>query len=57
MKSPKNGRTGTKSRRKRRYQAPRLGIYGDLRRLTRVKMGGMNDGAGKPMTRAGGGNA
>ena len=49
--------TPEKSTGKRRYQAPKLGIYGDLRRLTKVKMGVMADGAGKPMTRSGGLNA
>lgn len=42
---------------KKRYQPPRLVTYGDLRRLTKVKMGAMNDGAGKPHTRMAGANA
>lgn len=56
MKSPKRS-TAAKSKRKRHYQTPKLGIYGDLRRLTKVKMGVMNDGAGKPMTKASGTNS
>lgn len=43
--------------RKQRYATPRLAAYGDLRRLTKVKDGNMNDGAGKPMTKAGGTNS
>lgn len=54
MKSPKR-RSTAKSSRKKRYQPPRLIVYGDLRRLTKVKMGAMNDGAGRPMTRMGAG--
>lgn len=50
MKSPKR-RSTTKPSGKKRYQPPRLVVYGDLRRLTKVKMGAMNDGAGTPMTR------
>jgi hypothetical protein len=38
--------------RKKRYRTPKLTVYGDLRTLTKVKMGAMNDGAGRPMTRA-----
>jgi hypothetical protein len=36
---------------KKQYQPPQLVVYGDIRRLTKVKMGAMNDGAGRPMTR------
>jgi len=56
MKSSKRS-TVAKSKRKRRYQTPKLGIYGDLRRLTKVKMGCMADGTGKPRTKASGTNA
>lgn len=53
MKSPKH-RSPVNPSRKKRYQPPRLVIYGDLRRLTNMpKMGAMNDGAGRPMTRMG----
>lgn len=51
MKSRKRRPTAKPSR-KKRYQPPRLVVYGDLRRLTKVKMGGMNDGGGAPMTRS-----
>jgi hypothetical protein len=50
MKSRKR-RSTAKPSGKKRYQPPRLVVYGDLRRLTKVKMGAMNDGAGMPMTR------
>jgi len=56
MKSSKRS-TVAKSKRKRRYQPPKLVTYGDLRHLTQVKMGVMNDGGGKPMTKSGGANA
>ena len=38
--------------RKKKYRTPKLTAYGDLRSLTKVKMGAMNDGVGRPMTRA-----
>lgn len=46
-----------KSSVKKRYHLPKLVAYGALRRLTKVKGGNMNDGGGKPMTKASGGNA
>ena len=57
MKQRKRRAAKTKPKRKRPYQTPKLGIYGDLLRLTQVKLGTMNDGGGKPMTKASGGNA
>jgi hypothetical protein len=50
MKSSKR-HSKTKPSGKKRYQPPTLVVYGDLRKLTNVKMGAMNDGAGRPMTR------
>jgi len=56
MKSPKR-RSATKPSRKKRYQPPQFVIYGDLRKLTKVKLGAMGDGVMKPATKAGGANA
>lgn len=39
------------------YRPPRLIVHGDLRRLTGVKGGNRNDGAGKPRTRLSGARA
>jgi hypothetical protein len=50
MKTPKR-HSKAKPSRKKRYQPPKLTMYGDLRRLTQVKMGTMIDGAGRPRTR------
>lgn len=50
MKPPKR-RSKAKASGKKRYRPPKLVVYGDLRTLTKVKMGAMNDGAGRPMTR------
>ena len=36
---------------KKPYHAPRLAVYGDLRRLTKAKAGAAADGAGKPKTK------
>jgi len=44
-------------RRRKAYQAPKLKVHGHLGELTRRKKGRFNDGAGKPRTRASGGNA
>ena len=50
MKSRKRPSSGKRTR-KKRYQSPKLSVYGSLRHLTQVKMGGNNDGGGRPMTR------
>jgi hypothetical protein len=50
-------RSNRTARNKKRYHTPHLAIYGDLRRLTMAKIGNKSDGAGKPATRASGGNA
>lgn len=50
MKSSKR-HSKTKPSGKKRYQPPQLVVYGDLRRLTKVKMGVMGDGGGRPATR------
>ncbi|MGH7259465.1 MAG: lasso RiPP family leader peptide-containing protein [Nitrospiraceae bacterium] len=56
MKTPK--RTPAKqSSRKKRYAAPTLTVYGDLRRLTKSKGGSNCDGGGKPATRISAPNA
>lgn len=47
----------SKSAGKKHYRTPRLSVFGNLRLLTKVKGGMMNDGAGKPMTKSGGTNA
>jgi hypothetical protein len=39
------------SPRKKRYSAPSLTVFGDLRQLTKSKGGVACDGGGKPMTR------
>jgi hypothetical protein len=40
---------------KKPYRAPKLVVYGDLRRLTASKGAGANDGGGgKPNTKSGG---
>jgi hypothetical protein len=39
------------------YVSPELAVYGDIAKLTKVKKGTKNDGAGKPKTKASGGNA
>ncbi len=39
------------------YRPPKLTVHGDIRTLTRAKAGTKSDGAGKPATRASGGNA
>lgn len=44
----------TKEPKKKPYRAPRLVVYGDLRRLTMAKGGTAGD-AGKPSTRLSGG--
>ena len=33
------------------YRAPRLVVYGDLRRITMAKGGSANDGGGNPKTK------
>lgn len=51
----KKGKVTTEKRKP--YRAPRLTVYGDLRRLTMAKGGGKSDGGGKPATRTTGGAA
>ncbi len=55
----KSGRKGASRHagRKKPYRTPKLTVHGDIRTLTRAKAGTKSDGAGKPATRASGGNA
>jgi hypothetical protein len=53
MKSSKRRSRVKSARNKKPYQPPQLVTYGDLRRLTNMKLGSTNDGHGKPHTRMG----
>ena len=46
-----------RAQKKKPYRSPRLRVYGDLRRLTMSKGGGVADGIGKPRTKITGVNA
>lgn len=57
MKTRTNGASRRSPRRRKAYHAPKLKVHGRLGELTGRKKGTRNDGAGKPRTRASGGNA
>ncbi len=50
MKSNK-AKPNTAGHSKKLYRAPRLVVYGDLRRLTKAKQGTNSDGGGHPHTK------
>ena len=55
-KTSSSRRSATTASRKKRYHPPVLILHGSLLRLTKVKGGTMNDGAGKPASKTGGMN-
>ncbi len=47
----KSGKKTSNAPRKKPYRSPALTVHGDLRRLTQMKGGTMNDAGLKPTTR------